>query len=120
MALNTEQGAVPTGKLTRDGDESAPNTGLTVATPVAASRRLLFITVAYSGAVTKDVYVGLDSGISEAYDSVLHTIEIAASKYGGWIPEGDIQYLPCDSIVVTAPAGGAGITCAVAIYTVAQ
>lgn len=120
MALISDEGPVPTGVLRRNGDKSTPNTQLVVTTPISASRRLLFVTVAYSEVVTKDVIVALDSGIDEAYDCVLHTIGISGSKYGVWIPEGDIQFLACDALVVTALAGGAGVTCAVAIFTVAQ
>ena len=120
MTLATVKGPIPGGVLHRDCDKGNANALLIVSTPLRAARRLLFVTVAYSGAVTKNVPVGLDSGAGEEYDGLLKTIALTSTKYGVWIPDGDVYILPDDSIAVRAPAGGSGVTATIAIYTVVQ
>ena len=98
-------------------DTSAANTALAVTVPSGAARRLVMVAVKYSAAPTQaGVTTELDSGIGAAYDTTLNT-GTANARSTVYIPGDAVKYGKDDSIVVTAPAGGAGITSSVSIYT---
>lgn len=111
---------IPEGLLDRDVGTSGANAAQTVSTPLGGGRRLAYVTVKYSSAVTEDVTVTLNSGAGSAYDTLLATMELANNQHGVFIPDEMVDILPDDTIDVVAPAGGAGITSAVTIYMVAQ
>lgn len=111
---------IPEGLLDRDVGTSGSNVAQTVSTPLGGGRRLVYVTVKYSSSVTKDVTVTLNSGAGSAYDTLLATMELASNQHGVFIPDERVDILPDDTIDVVAPAGGAGITSAVTIYTLAQ
>lgn len=97
---------------------SAANTAQTVSTPAdAAIRQLLYYTVKYSAAPTQTGATGtLNSGAGAGYDTLLST-GAANAQATVFIPDGDMYLLGGDVLDVLAPAGAAGITSAVAIYT---
>lgn len=105
------------GRVHRDDDTSAANTVLTVTTPTGATRKLLFVAVKYSAAPTQTgVTVALLSGLGAAYNALLFTAapNLLDSIY---LPDGDLVIADSDAFVITAPAGGAGITSSISIYT---
>lgn len=105
--------------MARTTGTSTANAAQTVSTPpvgVQSRRRLLFVTVVYSAAVTLNVTVTLNSGAGAAFDTLLQTIALSANTDGLFIPDGDVDIQSDDVIDVLAPAGGAGVTSAVAIY----
>lgn len=104
-------------RLYRWVETGAANTAL-AATLVSDTNayRLLGVTCSYSAAPTQaGVTTDLDSGAGAAYDTNLNT-GAANARYTNYLPAGDILLGTNDGLVVTAPAGGAGITAAVAIY----
>lgn len=104
-------------KLERHVETSAANTALTVTVPADKARRLLLVTVKYSAAPTQaGVTTTLDSGAGAAYDVTLNT-GTANAQTTLYQPAQDLLFGDDDAIVIVAPAGGVGITAAVAIYT---
>lgn len=96
---------------------SAANSSQTVTDTTGAVRRLLQVLVAYSNTPTHaGVTVTLDSGAGSAYDTVLHTGSSNA-RYTAYVPDGEVILMEDDVVSVTAPAGGAGITSSISIYT---
>lgn len=110
--------------MTRDGraihrhvEAGAANTQLAVTFNPAGPCRILLVTARYSAAPTQaGVTAVLDSGAGAEYDTTLNTGS-ANAQNTVYSP----NYRPVlsgdDALVVTAPAGGVGITAAVAIYT---
>jgi len=78
--------------------------------------RVVAVNVAYSAAPTQaGVAIKLDSGAGAGYDTTLNTGS-ANAQYTSYVPAGDLVIGKDDGLVVTAPAGGAGITASVSIY----
>lgn len=105
------------GSLHRDTDESAANASLTLSTTVDRPLRILYVTVKYSAPVTVDVTITLNSGGGAAWDTILQTLKLAGAQDAVWIPDHDIEIGDDDAIDVVAPAGGAGVTSAIAIFS---
>jgi hypothetical protein len=102
--------------IERHSEASGDNTALTVSVAPGFPFKFLYATVAYSAAATQaGVTTTLNSGISSAYDSTLNT-GTANARYTNYIPDGDVRLGEDDAIDVTAPAGGAGVTAAIAVY----
>lgn len=115
MATTTVSNEKPYLYLTTD--TSAANTALAVTVPSGAARRLVMVAVKYSAAPTQTgVTTELDSGTGTDYDTTLNT-GTANALNTVYIPGDAVKYGKDDSIRVTAPAGGAGITSSVSIYT---
>lgn len=112
-----DQFAAPVHRAT---GQAAANAAQTVSTPAGGPRRVLSVTVKYSGNVTANVTCTLNSGAGAAWDTLLKTIVLTAQQAGVWEPDEEIILMGDDVLDVVAPAGGAGITSAVAIYTEAQ
>lgn len=100
----------------RFSDQSASGANLTVSTLPGEPRRLLFVTVKYSGSATVNVTVTLNSGAGAAWDTILNTIALSAATEGIWIPDKDVILSADDAIDVFAPLLSAK-TSAVAIYS---
>lgn len=98
-------------------DESAANSAFTVTPTVGRVRRILFVTVKYSANVTVNVTVTLNSGRGSTYDTLLQTIALAAARDGFWIPDEDVILADDDELDVLAPAGGAGVTSTIMVYS---
>lgn len=97
--------------------QSATNAPQTVVTTTGLKRRILYATIAYSSAVTLNVTVTLLSALGAAWNTVLAAVVFTGQTGGVWVPpHSEFVIAPGDQIQVTAPAGGAGITSAVAIY----
>lgn len=96
---------------------SGANAAQTVSSSTRGRRVLELVTVAYSANVGLDVTVTLSAGAGAAYDVVLSKPTIAAGRYAVYLPEKRIPLADGDAIDVLAPAGGAGITSGVQIYT---
>ena len=97
--------------------QSGANAQLTVTTASSLKRRPLFVTVHYSATVTQNVTVKLLSALGAAWNTLLNTIVLTANQDGLWVPPHDrLMLAPGDQIQVVAPAGGGGVTSAVAIY----
>ena len=103
--------------MARTTGASAANTAQTVSTPTGNRRKLLFVTVVYSAVTTVDATVTLNSGEGAAYDALLSTMALINNTDGVFIPDGEVIIQSDDAIDVLAPAGGGGITSAVAIYS---
>lgn len=96
---------------------SAANGVGTAASPVNPIPLFLkYITVKYSGTVTQNVTVTLDCGAGPAYDCLLQTIAISSGTQGTYFPAVPLPIAADDQIVVSAPAGGVGVTSSIAIY----
>ena len=115
-SINTGGGGASA--TTRSTVVSAANTAgvLTVAAGVA-KRKVLWVSVAYSAAPPQPgVPIVLDSGAGAGYDVTLLTGS-ADVRYTFWLPTGTLLTESTDALVVTAPAGGAGITSSIACAT---
>lgn len=104
------------GRLFRFTDESAANTALTVTTPKQESpQRLLLVTVKFSGApAAGTITVKLKSGAGASWDTELHSV--ATAQNVKFIPDEAVIIGADDQLEVAVPAGGVGVTAAVAIY----
>jgi hypothetical protein len=88
----------------------------TASTTTGKVIQIAYVTVKYSNTPTQaGVTVVLDSGIAAAYDTTLHTgsANVPSTVFA---PDYDLILCEDDQIDVTAPAGGSGITSAIAIY----
>ena len=117
MQTSLQQQTQAPDPLARDTGESDPDTDVTVSTSTGHCRRLLFVTVKYSAPVTQNATVTLNSGMGAAWDTVWATIALVAAKDGVYTPDGKMTIADDDVIDVVAPAGGPGITSAIAIET---
>ena len=100
----------------RHVETGAANTALTSSLAPGFPFRVLLVTVAYSAAPTQaGVTAALNSGAAADYDSTLNTGS-ANARYTNYLPDGNLILGEDDALDVTAPAGGAGITAAIAIY----
>lgn len=101
---------------TAQNGQSAANTQLIVSTATGVKRRILYVTVAYSAAVTQTVTIVLVSALGAAWNTSLPSIALSTNSSGIWIPpHAEFIIGPNDQIQVTAPAGGVGVTSAVLI-----
>jgi hypothetical protein len=97
--------------------QSAANASQSVATATGLKRRILYATIQYSTTVSLSVTVTLLSALGAAWNTVLATVVFTAQAGGVWVPpHAEFIIAPGDSIQVTAPAGGGGVTSAIAIY----
>jgi hypothetical protein len=118
MALATErfEGSYSARRFFRYSDASAANTELVLTVPAGAPFRVLSVEARYSESVTKSVTVVRDSGVAAAYDSTLTTIAISSAAAGTYLPSVPPPCAHDDALVVTAAAGGSGVTCALTVY----
>ena len=106
-----------TTRIIRSTGTSTANAIGTASTTTGEVLELVMVTVAYSAAPTQaGVTTTLDSGAGAAYDTLLNT-GTADARYTAFLPTAPIFIMADDQIDVSAPAGGAGITSAIAIYT---
>lgn len=99
-------------------DASLANTAITVTSPVGALRHILLVTITYSATITVDPTITLNSGLGSAYDTLLQSVDSGAGATDMvWIPDEELWIMDDDVLDVLAPAGGGGITSAIAIYT---
>lgn len=116
LDLKTTYQAGYTHRLDRHFDASAANTSLTVSTPSGDLRKLLYVTVKYTGAASTTITVKINSGAGAAYDILLSSVALSADTDFVYVPDGDILLASNDTIDVVAPAVTA-VTSAIAIYT---
>ena len=101
----------------RATDEGLADTQLTASvSPTQIRANIFFITIKYSEKVKEDVTITLNSGAGAAYDTLLETISLSQETDAVWIPDNEIFIMDDDALDIVAPAGGAGITCAIAVY----
>lgn len=121
MGLVTVENQVINGaraiRLDRDTDVSGDNEAVTVTPATGKIRKLRMVTAVYSTSVTKNVTITLNSGAGAGFDVVLFTIALSAAASGLWIPDGEVIISETDVLDVLAPAGGAGETVSVAVYS---
>ena len=103
-------------RLIRESDTSAVNTAKTVSEATATLRKVLFVTIKYSGAAGVTATVTLNSGAGAAFDTRLQDIVFSAQTDGVWIPDGDVILQDDDVLDVLAPAV-VGETSAITIYS---
>lgn len=104
-------------RLRRHVETGAANTLLAVTVGGHKGRRLVQVLVAYSAAPTQTgVVTKLDSGAGAGYDTELN-VGAANARYTVYNPGGVLVLGGDDALTVTAPAGGAGITASVSVYT---
>ncbi len=117
MALVTSNsGRSGTGQYTaRDSDVSGDNAILAMTS--SAEGQVLSVNAVYTTSVTKNVTVTLKSGLGVAHDVLLATIVITAGVSGSYQPAQPLYLGAGDRLLVTSDAGGAGETCALAVYT---
>ncbi len=104
-------------RVIRDYDVSVANTAKTVSTVAGETRRIVSVTVTYSAPVTVNVDITVNSGAGAAYDNLVQTIALSGARWAYWTPNKKTILLDDDALDVLAPAGGAGITSAIAIVT---
>lgn len=97
----------------------AADTDATLTTAVVPNGkvyRLAYVYVAYSAAPTQTgVTIGIDSGISAAYDNTF-TTGSANAQFTTYIPTDESFYLlPGDAVTVTAPQAGGVITASIVV-----
>lgn len=101
----------------RATDAGLANTLLNVSVdPTQIRANIFFITIKYSERVKEDVTITLNSGVGAAFDTLLETIPLSQETDAVWIPDNEIFLMDDDTLNISAPAGGAGITCAIAVY----
>lgn len=111
-------GGIQDRTIHRDSDQSAADTILTLSTPASsAARRIVMVTAKYSGSVTKNIVVTLNSGAGAAWDTILATIAISAGTDGTWIPDEAVYLMADDTLDAVADAGGGAVASALTIYT---
>ncbi len=106
-------------RIIRTVGTSAANTAQTVSTApeTGAPMQVIMVTAKYSAAPTHaGVTVTLNSGAGAGYDAQLDASASNAQTYV-YRPSPPVPMYPDDAIDVVAPAGGAGITSSVTIYT---
>ena len=97
--------------------QSTANASQTVVTATGLKRRILYVTIAYSANVNLTVNITLLSALGAPWNTLLAAVGFTAQANGLWVPpHSEFVIAPLDQIQVVAPAGGAGITSAVAIY----
>lgn len=100
---------------------SAANAVLNVSAPATSKAVYLkAVFVKYSATVTQNVTVTLNSALGASFDITLNTIAISAGTQGTYLPAVPIPVAAGDTIDVSAPAGGGGVTSTIAIYADAQ
>jgi hypothetical protein len=103
--------------LLRHAETGSANTALATTIAGFPGQRLVQVIVAYSAAPTQTgVVTSIDSGAGAGYDATLNT-GTANARYTVYNPGGDLVLGSDDSLIVTCPAGGAGITASVTVYT---
>lgn len=110
-------------RLYRFSETGSANTQLASSLSVttnngASPLRLISAHCAYSNTPTQaGVTTALDSGAGAGYDTTLNTGS-ANSRYTNYYPASSAEVIlgSDDGLVVTAPAGGVGITASVVIY----
>lgn len=97
---------------------SGANAPQTIATAAAANvNRLNFVSCTYSAAPTEaGVTITIISASGSAYNIVINTFA-ANLQNNFYLPVMDLLILPGDTVSVTAPAGGAGVTSSIVIAT---
>jgi hypothetical protein len=97
--------------------QSTANAQGTVTTATGLKRRILYVTAKYSANVTVNVTVTLISALGSAWNTLLATLAFSANANGLWVPPHDRFIIaPGDQLQVVTPAGGGGVTSAIAIY----
>lgn len=103
--------------LRRHSQTSAANTALAMSVGMQGGRRVVLVTVKYSAAPTQaGVTTAIDSGAGAAFDATLDTGS-ANAQSTVYQPVGGHPLGNDDALLVTAPAGGSGITASIAVYT---
>jgi len=105
-------------------EEGSANALLTSTIPALAAEardrrdfRIVQLLVAYTAAVSLSVLVDFDAGLGAGFDTRLQTAVLVAERYVLWLPDGEGFFLGSDdALVVTAPAGGAGVIARVMVY----
>lgn len=101
-------------RVTRYSDKSTANQPLVLTIPASAARHLSWVLVKYSAAPTQaGVTIAVDSGAGSDYDGTLVTGD-ANAQVTSYIPSPSLTFCDDDAIVITAPAGGGGITSTIA------
>lgn len=103
-------------RVDRHSDASAAGDPLTLSTPSGKLRRLMLVTVKYSGAASTTITVTINSGAGAAYDVLLDSTLLSAATDYVYIPDEEILLASDDSLDVVAPAVAA-VTSAIAAYT---
>ncbi len=104
-----------TTRLAKESATVADNSAVdTMTTALAKTKRLLYVTVSYSGSATysSSVTVGIDSGLGATYD-VLPVLESTTDNLQDVIlrPDSDFILASDDQLIVTIPDGtGVGET----------
>lgn len=98
--------------------QSGANAQQTVVTATGLKRRILFVTVTYSANVSVTATVTLISALGTAWNTLLALLVFSANQNVLWVPShSEFVIAPNDQLQVVAPAGGGGITSAIAIYS---
>jgi len=99
------------------GTGTANQADTLTSTAVASGKRqkISYITCAYSAAATQaGVAISVDSQLGADYDATL-TTGTANARYTVYLPNADLWLDEGDAVLVSAPAGGAGVTAAIVI-----
>jgi len=105
------------GNLNKYTQASGANAAQTCSTDGGQVEKLLYVLTSYSATPTQTgVTITVNSNTDAAYDTLLNTAS-ANVRYNLYNPTDDIIIRKGDALDVTAPAGGAGITSAISIYT---
>ena len=116
MAVTTEHVGEDR-RLQRHTETGAANTALAVTVGGHKGKRVVQVLVKYSAAPTQaGVTTELDSGAGAGYDTLLNT-GTANAQNTVYNPGGTVVLGKDDALKVTAPAGGAGITASISVYT---
>src|SRR5437867_55942 len=118
MAVTTTAGSGLQRSIERSVETGTANTPLT-STLTGKRRELRLVTVKYSAPPTYAIgalTITITSGAGSAYDCVINSNAAANLQNYAFLPNFIIPIREDDTITVLAPAGGVGITAAVAIY----
>lgn len=97
--------------------ESGANADGTLSAVMTAPSKLLAVLVVYSNTPTQaGVTTVLTSNLGSAYDATLDTGS-ANAQLTAYLPSVPVPLQAGDSVDVTAPAGGVGLTAAIQIIT---
>lgn len=99
------------------GTGTANQADTLTSTAIASGKRqkLSYVTCAYSAAPTQaGVAISIDSQLGAGYDATL-TTGTANARYTVYLPNADLWLDEGDALLVSAPAGGSGITATIVI-----
>lgn len=102
-------------RIQRLFDVGTADTPLVLTIPAGIMRKILKIVAVYSVNVSLTVTAVVDSGAGAALDHTLVSQTLSTQKTVVYIPDWELFLHTDDALIVTAPAGGTGVTAGILV-----